>query len=207
MPETLDKKHWYDGWFYAIFVDPWEKEIGETISNFIENDSTVIDIGCGTGAIVFRLAKKCKRVVGIELSLKMIQYANKQKEKGNYPNVEFIHADAANLSEIIHQRFDYATTSLVIHEMTVNDRLKAINEMKSIAENIIIADYIAPQPKNLWGISNILSEIFAGIDHYRNYRSFIARKGIDNLLFTCGLNIEQEQIDKFRTFRIVKVSL
>jgi ubiquinone/menaquinone biosynthesis C-methylase UbiE len=207
MPETFNKKHWYDGWFYAKFVDPWEKELGELISNFIENDSTVIDIGCGTGAIVFRLAEKCKRVVGIELSLKMIQYANTKKEKGNYPNVEFIHADATNLSETIDQNFDYATTSLVIHEMKADDRVKAINEMKAIAEKIIIADYIAPQPKNLWGISNILSELFAGIDHYRNYRSFIAHKGIDNLLYSCGLKIEGEKIDKFRTFRIVKVSL
>ena len=206
MSEPLDKKHWYDGWFYAKFVDPWEKEIGEIISDFIENDSTVIDIGCGTGAIVFRLAKKCKRVIGIELSSKMIQYANTQKEKGNYPNVEFIHGDATNLSDTIDQRFDYATTSLVIHEMTVNDRVKAIHEMKAIAEKIIIADYIAPQPKNLWGISNILSEIAAGIDHYGNYRSFIAHKGIDDLLYRCGLHIEREKLDKFRTFRIVKVS-
>jgi len=207
MSETLDMKHWYDGWFYAVFVDPWEKEIGEIISDFMEDDSTVIDIGCGTGAIVFRLAKKCKRVVGIELSLKMIQYANKKKEEGKYPNVEFVHADATNLSGTIDQRFDYAITSLVIHEMKVDDRVKAINEMKVIAKKIIIADYIAPQPMNLWGISNILSERLAGIDHYRNYRSFIADKGIDNLLYSCGLHIEQEKIDKTGTFRIVKVSL
>ena len=82
-----------------------------------------------------------------------------------------------------------------------------MNEMKAIAKKIIIADYIAPQPMNLWGISNILSERLAGIDHYRNYRSFIADKGIDNLLYSCGLHIEQEKIDKTGTFRIVKSSL
>ena len=84
MSETLDKKHWYDGWFYAEFVVPWEKEIGEIISNFIENESTVIDIGCGTGAIVFRLAEKCKRVIGIELSLKMIQYAGSVRHSQSF---------------------------------------------------------------------------------------------------------------------------
>jgi ubiquinone/menaquinone biosynthesis C-methylase UbiE len=206
MPETLNKKHWYDGWFYAKTVNPFLKEFNDIISNFVENNSSVIDIGCGTGALAFKLSEKCKRVVGIELSLKMIQYANKQKEKGNYLNVEFIHADATKLSETMDQRFDYATTALVIHEMKVDDRVKTINEMKAIAEKIIIADYIAPQPKNLWGVSNVLTEIVAGIDHYRNFKSFITHKGIDNLLYSCGLNIEQDKIDKTGTFRIVKVS-
>ena len=66
--------------------------------------------------------------------------------------------------------------------MKADDRVKAINEMKVIAKKIIIADFVAPQPKNLWGISNILSERLAGIEHYRNFKSFIAQKGIDNLL-------------------------
>ncbi len=79
MSELVDKKHWYDGKFYAKYFDPWEKEIREIIYNFIENDSSVLDVGCGTGALVFYIAEKCKQVIGIELSLKLLHFANQEK--------------------------------------------------------------------------------------------------------------------------------
>ena len=207
MSEIIDKKHWYDGWFYAKFIDPWEKELNEIIANFIEGDSTVIDIGCGTGALAFLLSQKCKHVVGIELSLKMLRYANKQKEKGNFSNLEFIYADATSLSETIEQPFDYATASLVLHEMPTEIRAKAINEMKRVSKKIIISDYIAPQPKGFWGRLNAVAERMAGAEHFKNFSSFVSQEGIDRLLSQCRLNVEQEQIDKASgTCKIVKAS-
>lgn len=206
MSQNIDKKHWYDGWFYARFIDPWGKEIRDNISNFIESNSVVIDVGCGTGALVFELSKKCKDVVGIELSLKMIRFANQLREKENISNVQFIHADAVRLSKTVKQRFDYAITSLVLHEMSDDDRIKAVNEMKSIAKKIIIADFTAPQPKNAWGILTTFAEFLGGFEHFNKYKSFITAGGIEGVIEKCVMEVEKEIVEKAGTYKVVKAT-
>ena len=206
MLQIIDKRHWYDGWFYARYFDPWGKEMRDIISNFIESNNTVIDVGCGTGALVFELSKKCKNVIGIELSIKMVRFADQHREKGNISNVEFIHADATRLSEAVKQKFDYATTSFVLHEMSDDDRIKTVNEMQNIAKKIIIADFIAPQPKNALGIVNTVAELLGGFDHFKNYMSFITRGGIDRVLEKCGMEVKEEVIDKTGTYKVVKAT-
>ncbi len=203
MPVTKEKKEYNNPWLYSKIIDPFSKEINGIIASFIETDSSVIDVGCGTGALLFQLSKKFKHAVGIDLTLKMIQFANKQKLKGNYTNVEFVHVDATKLSETIKDNFDYAVMSFVIHEMSPDIRVKVINEIKSIAKKIIIAEYVTPQPKNFWGIINIALEFIAGKEHYRNFKHFISQGGTDRLLEESGFKIEQEKIDKTGTYRIV----
>jgi len=205
MSQIIDKKHWFDGWFYSKFVDTFAKEMREIMSEFIVDDSSVIDIGCGTGDLVFKLAKKCKYVVGIDLSSKMIQFANQQKEKAHFPNVEFIHADGVSISEHINKSFDYATASFVLHEMSKDDRMKAIKEMKGIAKEIIIGDYAISQPKSFLGILGALSEGLQGLTILKNYWSFVSGGGIDGLLVQCGLKIEQVKMDESATCKFVKV--
>lgn len=65
---TENKYHWYDGWFYDTFIAPNQDKLFSQIKELIESDSTIIDIGCGTGRLEFTLADKCKSVLGIDLS-------------------------------------------------------------------------------------------------------------------------------------------
>lgn len=206
MPLLKNKTHWYDGRFYAQYIDPWAEELRTMISEYISDNSTVIDIGCGTGALVFELAKKCKEVAGIELSRKMLRYTYVQKQKVNFPHVEFYHADGSKLTQIANQKFDYAVTSFVLHEMSPEERYKTIQEMKRIAHTVIIADYAAPQPKNIWGFLNTISELLGGISHFKGFWSFINNGGIEALLNKCDMKIEKEKVDKTRSFKVVKAS-
>ncbi len=61
---------------------------------FVDNvtaDDTVIDLGCGTGANAYDVAKKAKRVIGIDIKQNNIDQA-KQKYQGD--NLSFIVGDA-----------------------------------------------------------------------------------------------------------------
>jgi 2-polyprenyl-3-methyl-5-hydroxy-6-metoxy-1,4-benzoquinol methylase len=46
---------------------------------FIKKGSTALDVGCGIGTLSFKLASRCSKVVGIDLSRKMISYAQRKK--------------------------------------------------------------------------------------------------------------------------------
>ena len=54
-----------------------------------ENDS-VLDVGCGEGSITIPLAKKVKKVTGIDSSPKMLEYLEKRAKDNDIENIETI---------------------------------------------------------------------------------------------------------------------
>lgn len=200
---SIGKSHYYDGKFYEIFIDWTLKEIRNIIIEQIENGSKIIDIGCGTGSLVFDLAKKCKSVMGVELSSKMIKHAKHRQQVNGGSNVSFVYDDATDLPYFEDQQFDYLITSMVLHEMPSELRLKVLKEAKRIAKKIIIADYVVPQPLSFTGMRTYIVEFLAGIGHFRAFQDFQNNKGIDLLLQNCQLYSCGEFINQNNTLRVV----
>lgn len=202
MSETLLQKHWYDGWFYARFID---SELGprKRVLGFIEPGSTVIDVGCGTGGFALKLAGKCKRVVGVDISGKQIQAAQKRVTKAGVKNVEFVHGNAADLTRLSGLKFDYATCSLVIHEVPQQQRLQILQSMKKAADTIVIFDYNTPPPADFWGFMVRTIEFFAGKEHFKNFKDFVRRGGLNPLVKESDLSIKEEKINRVKIFKTV----
>ena len=60
-----------------------------TSRGMLHGEATVLDIGCGPGRYALEHAKKCKQVVGIDISPKMLQYARENAQQQNIMNVAF----------------------------------------------------------------------------------------------------------------------
>ncbi len=187
--QTEDKKHWYDGWIYSAFIAPNQRNMFIKIINAIPENSNIIDIACGTGEFSLLAAKKMKKITGIDLSSSNIADATKRGGNSGNNNLDFIHLDATKLSEKIKDKYDYSLITFALHEIPHNLRLKVINEMKSISDNIIIGDYTVPQPLNLYGAGVRIIEFFAGIEHYRGYKSFNKYGGIKHYTEQSNLEI------------------
>src|SRR5512135_2642479 len=111
MPE--DKSLFFYGASFHHFLDPFLIESRRVAISLIEEGSSILDIACGTGAfaLMAREQKHC-RVVGIDLSLRMLDYARKSNP---YPEVTFRHQDATDLSDIADNSFNYATILMMMH--------------------------------------------------------------------------------------------
>ena len=189
---TQDKKHWYDGWFYDKFIAPNQDRMFNIISSVIEKDSSVVDIGCGTGRFCFHVSAKCKDVTGIDLSSTNINVANSNLSKTGLTNISFIHGNANTMAGMLDKKFDYAVITYMIHELDITERGNVIKKARAIADKIIIGDYIVPQPKNFLGLLNIVVEFIAGRDHYKNFKSFQKEGGLLKLAGSNGLRIIRE---------------
>ncbi len=200
-----NKNHWYDGKFYDKLIAPNLDVTFVQIMRMIEPGSKVIDIGCGTGRFVFKIAGRAKQAVGVDLSIRNINLANQLKKKRNIANIEFIHANAFRLSKLPDQKYDYATISYVLHEINISRRTELLNELKKIAEHIIIADYLIPQPKNKRGLLNYAAEFFAGPDHFKNFISFKKNNGLMRIIRDTKLTIIEEHLDITKTSSIIKL--
>jgi len=190
--EFKDRTNWYDGYLFEIIMEKRSREmfVGP-ISDLIEDGSSVIDIGCGIGSLLLNLSPRCSKAVGIDVSSKMINYAKKRQMRGNYPNVEFHHLCASLLPDSFSDRFDYGIMGQILHETTDDLRNTIIEGAKKVVSKLIIADYVAPLPQNMYGVMIKFVESIAGSEHNRNFKSWQSNGGLDTFISRHGLQIEE----------------
>lgn len=97
----------------------------------IENGDTVLDIGCGNGAVAYDLAGKARKVVGIDQKEKGIEYAFKNYKK---PNLSFIHGDALGFS--FDGKFDKVILSNVLEH--IDQRAEFLARLSKLTSVILL---------------------------------------------------------------------
>lgn len=77
--------------YYGVDHVPWRKSSVQFLSRVIRPDDTVLDLGCGHGAVSYAISFMAKRVVGVDYNLDSIRRAKKKYEADN---LQFVHEDA-----------------------------------------------------------------------------------------------------------------
>jgi len=97
--------------------------------------------------------------------------------------------------------FDLVMSSLFLHEIGPSVRTAVLGEMKRVLNNdgrILVVDYHPGPIRRLKGLLTkavILSaEVAAGRQHFRNYRHFIAAKGVPRLAEEHQLSVDKYKI-------------
>ncbi|MFS0823047.1 class I SAM-dependent methyltransferase [Bacillus sp. 1P02SD] len=109
-------------------------------TQFLQNDTLILDAGCGDGYGSFLLAERGYRVIGTDISAEMIEKANKRStSKG----LSFVQGDLSALP------FEDATFSGVMAINSIEwteDPLQAINEIKRVTKpgGIFCAGLLGP---------------------------------------------------------------
>ena len=198
--------HWYDGWFYDFFIAPNQDKAFGLVKDLIDNDSTLLDVGCGTGRFCFLLNDKCSRIDGVDASFKNINTANKNYDLKLHKKIKFFHDDIKSFLGKSDIRYDYAILSYVIHEIDESKRTDILKILSLHAEKIIIVDYLSPHPKSITGTINRIVEFLAGIKHNRNFKSYLKNNGIKGLANRANLKIKTDIKNNPPTSNIVVLS-
>ena len=203
MTKKLDKKHWYDGWIYAKLIDSARIPFRHKILDYLDKNDSVLDVGCGTGGFTLEIANRCKHVVGIDVSKKQIDQAKNLLKDNDLFNIEFKHVNALELSNVFRTKFDVAIFTFMLHEISHEERLSILNEVKKVAKTFIIFEYNIPHPYNFWGIGSRIIEFVAGRNHFNNFIDFGRRGGINKILIESGFNVLEEKINRKSVFKII----
>lgn len=187
-----NKTHWYDGWFYDKFIAPNQDRLFGQIKNLIEPNSSIIDVGCGTGRFSFFVSDKCTSVLGIDLSTRNIERAYLILSQNPNSKITFQNKSVNVIIAEGIKHFDYAVMTYVIHEVDAEKRVNLLKEITQVADKIIIGDYLVPKPKGFWSGLNEIVEFIAGSEHYRNYKNYTANGGIKYLANKSGLRVITE---------------
>ncbi|MBI4856602.1 MAG: class I SAM-dependent methyltransferase [Acetobacterium woodii] len=88
-----------------------EEKVQELLTKgVINNESTVLDIGCGTGQFAVELGKVVKKVVGLDFSENMLMYAKRNAENAGLTTIDFVKSDWDSFQS--DQRFDFVLASM-----------------------------------------------------------------------------------------------
>jgi len=151
------------------------KELGKLLSFLIPEQSSVIEIGCGTGDTLAQLRPLHGK--GIDFSPEMVRIARRK-----YPQLEFVVDDAENLK--INEQFDYVICSDLIGELT--DVWKAFREIRKVCSKdtrLIITYY-----NYLWEPVLRLAEI-PGLKMPQDYQNWLSLGDVENLLYLNGFEV------------------
>ena len=201
-----DKSLFFYGSFFHRFLDPQLAENRQVTVDFIPEGSSVLDIACGTGQLCFELReiKHC-RVVGIDLSLRMLEFARKTDP---FQDITFAHEDATDLHSFEDISFDFATMLMLMHELQRPQQISVLKEALRVARRGIIIDSVVPLPKNAEGIGYRIVEKTIGHEHNPNFKSYLAKGGIRGILQESALpvNIDYSSVFWHKCREIIVVS-
>jgi SAM-dependent methyltransferase len=184
--KTADKSRFTHGKIYHWLYDRPLSQARRVVIDLVPEGSSVLDIASGTGELCFELAaRKHCRVVGIDLSSRMIKFA---QERNRYDSVRFVHGDATDLADFEPCTFDCATILLTMHELPRQKQVAVLKEALRVAHRVVVVDSLTPLPRNLHGIALRLVEASGGAEHYRPFADYLATGGIPGILADCGLS-------------------
>ena len=169
---------WYNGYLYDRLISPMGKWMVSSIADLVPQKSVVLEVGCGPGNLALELSGKCKRVVAVDISARMIRYAKTVRERKGITNVDFLNLDASRLLNTVSGHFDYAIACMCLHELEDSVRKDIVRNCTRLASKMIITDYSAPFPKTIVGVGNNLLETISGRRHYQNFKRWQAFGGV-----------------------------
>ncbi len=129
---------------YALFYRSQKRNFKKIIKNVqgefdLLEFKTIIDIGCGTGALCSVLKEKKMAVTGIDGAEKMLKIARSKPEN---EEINFVKANILEPLPFADKSFDIAISSYVAHGLEEDQRRYMYGEMSRLAKKwVIIHDY------------------------------------------------------------------
>jgi demethylmenaquinone methyltransferase/2-methoxy-6-polyprenyl-1,4-benzoquinol methylase len=115
----------------------------------VKEGDRVLDIGCGTGALALRAAKKGAKVKAIDINPGMLDVAEaKAKDAHLLQTIAFVEMGVAELGHEADQTYDVVMSGLCLSELTGEELDYTVNEVSRILKPeglFLVIDETRPQ--------------------------------------------------------------
>ena len=168
----------------------------------------ILDVGCGTGSHLELYQRYKCNLYGIDLSPSMLGVA--RDRLGDTAQLDL--GDAMSMP-YEDDKFDLIISMLSLHEMSTKTRSAVMSEAKRVLKadgRILLIDFHPGpyKPMQGWISKTIIffSEAAAGLEHFKNYRQFMATGGLLTFFEQQQLKVKKESILAGGTFAVYLVS-
>jgi ubiquinone/menaquinone biosynthesis C-methylase UbiE len=122
----------------------------EQMAEQVEAGERLLDIGCGTGSLALRCARRGARVTGIDISPQMLDVARRKvAAAGLTDELELREMSALDLDEAFPEKsFDVIMSSLVFSELSEDEQRFVLRQCRRLLTDggrLLVADEVAPR--------------------------------------------------------------
>lgn len=139
------------------------------IEKMLNKKDVVLDLGSGTGQTSLKIAYRTKKVVGLEIDLKLLEIAKQSALSKKIKNISFIKGDANERLPFKSNTFDKVLCSDVLEHL--NKREEAVKEIYRVLKKPGIAFFVTDNPNTSW--KNLQKSVglfyYADLDHKYEY--------------------------------------
>lgn len=158
----------------------------------LDKNDTILDVGCGEGSITIPIAKKVKKVIGVDSSPKMLEYLEKRAIENDVENIETI---LKPIEEITYE--DIGDVDVVVCSRSLNGIIpidKTLEELNKIANKYVFITIFGPENKKIE--KDFENEIGIKTEDFPDYNYFF------NIMFNLGIyaNIERFDLNNYREY-------
>ena len=163
-----------------------------------ENDS-VLDLGCGEGSITLPLAKKVKKVTGVDSSTKMLELLNQRAQEEDFDNIETI---LKPLEDITYE--EVGPHDVVLASRSLNGIIpikETLDTINKIANKYVFITLFGPEN---WKIEGNFNEYIG-----KENKHFPGHDYLFNILFNMGIyaNVERLDIKAYREYDTIEEAM
>lgn len=197
------EEYQYTAKVYDPILFPFIRPIRNKVISLVKQYRylSILDVCCGTGDQLKLLKEHGFDGEGIDLSDAMLSIAGKGEHKA-----DCIRQDATQM-HYENARFDLVMTAFSLHEKSHTSARKIVEEMVRVTSeggDILIVDYELSEKTSIFSkVLIYLIEWIAGGEHYRNFKSYIKKGGLPELL--SGITLTEVQRYYFGQHGIVLI--
>lgn len=165
----------------------------------LDESDTVLDVGCGEGSVTIPIAKRVKKVIGVDSSPKMLEYLEKRANDNDIYNIETI---LKPIEEITYN--EIGDVDVVVCSRSLNGIIpidEVLVELNKIANNYVFITIFGPENKKIE--KDFDRELGIKTEDFPDYNYFF------NILFNLGIyaNIERFDLQNYREYDSIEQAM
>jgi len=161
----------------------------------LDESDVVLDVGCGEGSVTIPLAKRVKKVIGLDSSPKMLEYLEKRASQNNVDNIETVLKPIEKISCDEIGKVDVVVCSRSLNGIIPIEEV--LFELNKIASKYVFITIFGPENKKIE--KDYDKELGIKTEDFPDYNYFF------NILFNMGIyaNVERFDLNNYREYESI----
>lgn len=179
-----------EGFYRRTVKDDYQNALFDNL--ILDENDTVLDLGCGEGTITIPIARKVKKVIGVDSSHKMLEYLEKRAAENNITNIETV---LKPIEEISYD--EIGDVDVIVCSRSLNGIIpieEVLSELNKIANKYVFITIFGPENKKIE--KDFDRELGIKTEDFPDYNYFF------NILFNMEIyaNVTRFDLNNYREY-------
>jgi demethylmenaquinone methyltransferase/2-methoxy-6-polyprenyl-1,4-benzoquinol methylase len=174
------------------------------LASHVDSGQQVLDIGCGTGALTRRAARRGAHVKGIDVSAEMLAIAAQETRKaGLEETVELVEMGVAELDGEKPESYDVVMSGLCFSELSDDELTYTLDQVWRLLKPgglLLVADEVKPENPLARILQSLVRAPLVALTYIITQQTTHAIERLPERLAEAGLRIVSQRLSPLRDF-------